>query len=73
MLKNIEWADDDIYSLVLRAGLYTLAQMRKNYILQFFDIQRATDEWGGINLNDVPTLFFKFVAPKGLRAPNKTH
>lgn len=66
MLKNIKWVEDDVYSLVLREGLYTLVQMRKNYILQFFDIQRATDEWAGTNLDDVPTLFFKFVAPKGL-------
>jgi len=67
MLGNIEWEENEVYSLVLRDRLYTLVQMRKNYILQFFDIKNSSDKWEGVDLNKIPTLFFGFVAPKGLR------
>ena len=67
MLKNIEWLEDDIYSIKLRDDLYTLVQMRKNYIMQFFDIKSSKDEWQGIDLNQHTTIFFKIVASKGLK------
>ena len=67
MLKNVEWVENEVYSLVLRDDLYTLVQMRKNYILQFFDIKNSSDEWDGVDLDKVPTLFFKIVALNGLK------
>jgi len=67
MLKNVEWVENDIYSVVLREDLYTLVQMRKNNILQFFDITNSLDEWSGVDLGKLPTLFFKFVALKGIK------
>lgn len=67
MLKNVEWVEDDVYSVVLRDDLYTLVQMRRNYILQFFDVKNSSDKWDGIDLNNCATLFFKFVAVTGLK------
>lgn len=67
MLGNVEWEENEVYSLALRAGLYTLVQMRKNNILQFFDIKNSSDEWSGVDLGKFPTLFFKFVALKGIK------
>jgi hypothetical protein len=66
MLKNVKWSEDSVYSIKLRDDLYTLVQMRKNYIMQFFDIKHSSDEWQGIDLNNYSTIFFRFVAPKGL-------
>ena len=67
MLSSVEWIENEVYSLFLRDGLYTLVQMRKNYILQFFDLKNSSDEWDGIDLNKFPTLLFRFVALKGLK------
>jgi len=67
MLKNIEWKENDVYSLKLRDDLFTVVQMRKNYIMQFFDISSETDDWPDLDLNMCATLFFRFVAPKGLK------
>ncbi|MEW6760548.1 MAG: hypothetical protein AB1437_06965 [Pseudomonadota bacterium] len=67
MLKNVEWKENGVYSLKLRDDLYTVVQMRKNYIMQFFDYRSETDDWPDLNLNRCPTLFFRFVAPKGLK------
>lgn len=41
--------------------------MRKNYIMQFFDIKNSSDNWNNIDLNNCKTIFFKFVSPKGLK------
>jgi hypothetical protein len=67
MLKKFEWAEGDVYSLKLRDDLYTLVQMRKNYLMQFFDLSHASDDWDEVDLNGCATLFFQFVAIKGLK------
>ena len=67
MLKKVEWREDDVYSLRLRDDLYTLVQMRKNHLMQFFDLRRAQDDWQNVTLDACPTLFFKFVAVTGLK------
>lgn len=67
MLRNFGWAEGDVYSFRLRDDLYTLVQMRKNYLMQFFDLSRPYDEWDGVDLNRCSTLFCQFVAIKGLK------
>lgn len=59
--------EGDVVSVKVNDNSYTLAQMRANGIMQFFDIVQRDDHWSGIDLNDVGSLFFVFVADKSLR------
>jgi len=62
MLKRIVWKNGKVISLKLRDDLYTLVQMRENHYLQFFKISQPHDEWNGIDLSKVDTLFFQYAA-----------
>ncbi|QGZ40045.1 hypothetical protein IP92_05969 [Pseudoduganella flava] len=64
---KLEWEEDAVYSLKLRDDLYTVVQMRKNYLMQFFDLFQSGDEWSGVDLNESRTLYFGFVAITGLK------
>jgi len=66
MLKRLSCKEDDVIIIKINGHAYTLAQMRRNGIMQFFDIVRPVSEWSGVDLNDVPSLFFIFVAERGL-------
>lgn len=66
MLGKICCKENDVVSVKVNAEAFTLAQMRNNGIMQFFDMVRTENEWGGVDLNDVPSLFFIFVADKAL-------
>lgn len=67
MLKRIVWKDNDVFSVRLRDDLFTLAQMRTNQIMQFFDVFRTTNDWSGLDLNSVRSLFYLFVADNRLK------
>lgn len=67
MLKKINWEENAVFSLKLRDGLYTLVQMRKNHVMQFFDIFSSNDEWTDIDLGRTRTLHFAIVATTGLK------
>ena len=66
MLKKTGCKENNV--VVLEAGdeAFTLAQLRKNGIMQFFDIVQPANAWHGVDLNDVSSLFFIFVAEKNL-------
>ena len=66
MLKIMSLEEGDVVSVKVNDNSYTLAQMRANGIMQFFDIVRRDDHWSGVDLNDVGFLFFVFVADKSL-------
>lgn len=66
MLKKTSCKEHDVISIKVKDGAFTIAQMRNNGIMQFFDIVRTDNEWEGLDLNDVPSLFFIFVADKAL-------
>lgn len=67
MLKKITWQEDKVFSLKLKDDLYTLAQMRKDYYLQFFDLTSTQDTWTNVNLEKVETLFLIFTSTKALK------
>lgn len=67
MLKQLKWTENAVFSIRLRENLFSLAQMRKNHIMQFFDIQCTTSKWGG-DLNCVRSLFFLFVAENRIKS-----
>ena len=62
MLKRVSLKENDVVSLQLRDDLFTLAQMRRNHIMQFFDVHSTKSGWGEVDLNGKPSLFFAFVA-----------
>lgn len=67
MLKKITWQEGKVLSLKLKDDLYTLVQMRKDYYLQFFDLTHNEDDWTGVELEKVDTLFFIFTSTKALK------
>ncbi|WP_155518255.1 hypothetical protein [Ralstonia solanacearum] len=67
MLKRIAWVEDAVFSLQLREDLFALAQMRRNHIMQFFAIKSQSGKWQGVDLNEVRSLFFVFVAENKLK------
>lgn len=66
MLKKITWRVGDVYAVKVREGLYLLAQMKENHLMEFFDVRRADPVWSGVDLNVEPMLFCVFVAEKRL-------
>jgi hypothetical protein len=67
MLKRVVWTENTVLGVQLRQDLFTLAQMRRNHIMQFFDIQRTNNDWGTVDLNKFRSLFFIFVAENRLK------
>lgn len=68
MLKNLTWKEDTVLSVELRPDLFTLAQMRPNMLMQFFDIRSDNGVWQGIDLTMVRPLFCIFVSTKRLKS-----
>lgn len=68
MLKKITWQDNAVFSMQLREDLFSLVQMRKNGLMQFFAISKTDNAWNGTDLNQEKTLFTRFVAEKNLKA-----
>lgn len=66
MLKKMKLKENDVVSVKINDDAYTVAQMRNNGIMQFFDLVQVKNEWNDIDLNDIPSLFFVFVAEKNM-------
>ncbi|MFP3589240.1 hypothetical protein SCB29_37440, partial [Paraburkholderia sp. SIMBA_055] len=49
-------------------ALFTLAQMRVNGLMEFFDVFSDNDDWRGCDLNIADLLFCIFVAEKRLKS-----
>jgi len=67
MLKSIRWVEDRVLSLKLSENQFGLAQMRKNHLMEFFDVFQENDSWEGIDLNKERILFCLFVAENRLK------
>lgn len=60
-------------SIQVENGLYTLAQMRANYLLEVFDVFRADESWGEVDLNLSKILFCIFVSTKNIKGIFSAH
>lgn len=67
MLKSLKWQEGLVLSVKVEEGLYTIAQMRSDYLLEIFDIFRFDDDWRGADLNGANVLFTIVVSIKTLR------
>jgi hypothetical protein len=59
--KRIFWKKDDLVSICLSNGLYTIAQMLDSPIMCFYNIVNDNGIWENINLNNTEKLFMAFV------------
>lgn len=66
-MKSIKWVDDAVLVVEVAEGVYTLAQMRENGLMEFFDTFRTVDEWKGVDLNNTPIVFCLFIAEKSVK------
>ncbi|MBI6748123.1 hypothetical protein YA0079_23195 [Pseudomonas syringae] len=67
MLKSIKWSEDAVLVIKVDDVTYTLAQMRKNGLMEFFDVFRSNDSWEDVDLNECKLLFCIFVAEKRIK------
>ena len=67
MAKQARWAEDDVLVVKVDESVFTLAQLRKNCLMEFFDVFRSVDEWDGVDLGSAKILFCIFVADKPLK------
>lgn len=66
-MKSIKWVDDAVLVVEVAEGVYTLAQMRENGLMEFFDTFGTVDEWEGVDLNNTPIVFCLFIAEKSVK------
>jgi len=67
MLKSVRWVENSVLVIKLEDSLFTLAQMRVDGLMEFFNVFNSDDDWGGRNLNGAELLFCIFVAEKRLK------
>jgi hypothetical protein len=67
MLKKTALKENEVVCIKVDEGLFTLGQMRKNGIMQFFDISNSDCAWQTLDLNSVRSIFYLFVADKALQ------
>ncbi|WP_268796886.1 hypothetical protein [Pseudomonas huanghezhanensis] len=68
MLKSVKWTEDGVVVVKICEGVFTLAQMRKNGLMEFFDVFRKNDNWEDVDLSKSKLIFCIFVAEKRLRS-----
>jgi hypothetical protein len=66
-VKRLTWHEDAVLSVRLRPDLYTLAQMRQNSLMQFFDLRSEDGSWADVDLTTVEPLFCVYVAERRLK------
>jgi len=66
-IKRVVWKEDAVLNVQLSPQLFTLAQMRKNHLMQFFDVFNENGLWINTDLNRIDPLFCIFVAEQKLR------
>lgn len=66
-MRRLTWKEGAVLSVEVRPDLFTLAQMRPDPLMQFFDIRSKDGVWDGIDLNTVPPLFCIKVAEGRLK------
>ncbi|HDS0959236.1 hypothetical protein PshuTeo2_31910 [Pseudomonas hunanensis] len=68
MLKRVRWVENSVLVVKLDDALFTLAQMRVNGLMEFFDVFSDNDDWRSCDLNSADLLFCIFVAEKRLKS-----
>ncbi len=64
MLIHIPEAENTILCFQIRVGLFTLAQIRGNNLMEFFDVFRGEPNWYGVDLNQASIIFCAYTAEK---------
>ncbi|MCO7262623.1 hypothetical protein [Dickeya zeae] len=67
-IKKKDFIENSVFSVYLEGIGYTIAQLRDDCQMEFFNILRERDEWGGVDLNEEKVLFCIVVAAHRLLA-----
>lgn len=67
MLRNLKWEEGAVLSIQVEEGLFTLAQMRVNHLLEVFDVFRSDEDWSGVDLSSSEIIFCIFVSTKNIK------
>ncbi|MFQ6573762.1 hypothetical protein [Pseudomonas sp. UM16] len=67
MLRALKWQEGLVLSIKVEDGVFAIAQMRNNYLLEVFDVFREEDNWEGVDLNRLDVLFTIFVSVKNIK------
>jgi hypothetical protein len=63
-LKHLPNKRGAILCFQIREGLFTLAQLRGNSLMEFFDVFQSEPIWQGLDLNQAPIIFCAYAAEK---------
>lgn len=61
MAKRVTWKHNNVVSLKLREGLYTLGQMLGQATMRFYKIMSPDGCWVDVDLNNVEPIFTLFI------------
>ncbi|MCG8710777.1 hypothetical protein JHU04_004086 [Brenneria sp. 4F2] len=67
-IKKKELVENSVFSIYLEGIGFTVAQLRGDCQMEFFDVLRDKDDWAEINLNEEKILFCIVVAAHRLLA-----
>lgn len=67
MLKKLTWQHGDVFAVKIRKDLYSVAQMKENQLMEFFDIFSPLPRWEHLDLNEQRILFCVYISEKCLR------
>lgn len=68
MVAKIKFRENQVISLKLTDNLFTLAQMRVNSLVQFFNIKSNDGVWLDVNLNNVEPIFCIYLAENKMKS-----
>ncbi|MCD8455103.1 hypothetical protein G1K75_12455 [Tenacibaculum finnmarkense] len=71
-MARIHWKENKILSIETRKGLYVLAQMIAEPYLVFYNTFNTNQDWGNVDLENIPVLFHTAVAREFLNFSNIT-
>jgi hypothetical protein len=66
-MGRVVWKEGSVISIRIRDDLCAIAQMIKSPYLIFFDLFNKDDQWGSVDLEAAPILFFRGVTRQFLR------
>ena len=67
-MKSLKWQENLVLSIQVEEDLYAISQMRKNHLLEVFDVFSSNGDWTGVDLNKVDVLFTIFVSIKNIKS-----
>lgn len=68
MSKKVIRKEGAVLSVQIEENLFTIAQMRENSLMEFFDLKSSSNNWNSVDLNLLDSLFCIFVADNKIKS-----